>query len=120
MRAPVDDGGAALKAVYADPGFRARVKAELDRPVGVRLFNGEWRKLNLLETARAEHRHLEGQSVGALAEAAGQHPLDWMLDLSLAEDLDTIYTAVLLNSDEAAVGRMLQDPHASCRTRVRI
>lgn len=113
MQASVDDGGAALKAIYADLSFRARVKAELERPLGVRLFNGEWHKLNLLETARDENRHLEGQSVGALAEAAGQHPLDWMLDLSLSEDLDTLYTAVLLNSDEEAVGRMLCDPNAS-------
>ena len=37
-----------LKAVYADPGFRARVKAELERPAAVRLFNGEWHKLDLL------------------------------------------------------------------------
>ena len=105
--------GGALKAVYGDPDFRARVKAEIDVPAAVRLFNGEWHKLNLLEAARPENQGLEGQSVGALAEAAGQHPLDWMLDFSLSEDLDTVYTAVLLNSDEAAVGRMLRDPHAS-------
>jgi N-acyl-D-aspartate/D-glutamate deacylase len=36
-----------------------------------------------------------------------------MLDCALAEDLDTVFTAVLLNSDEDAVGRMLRDPHAS-------
>ena len=43
--------GAALKAVYADPGFRANVKADLDNPEAVCLFNGEWDKLNLLEAA---------------------------------------------------------------------
>ncbi len=105
--------GDEVKAVYADPEFRARVKAELEVPAAVRLFNGEWRKLNLLEAAMEKNRGLEGQSVGALAEAAGQDPLDWMLDFSLSENLDTVYTAVLLNSDEAAVGRMLRDPHAS-------
>ena len=37
-------------------------------------------------------------------------PLDFMLDLALEEDLDTVFSALLLNSDEAAVGRMLRHP----------
>ena len=36
-----------------------------------------------------------------------------MLDLALGGDLDPISTAVLLNSDEEAVGRMLQHPYAN-------
>jgi N-acyl-D-amino-acid deacylase len=48
--------------------------------------------------------------VGELAKADGVDPLDWMLDLALAEGLDTIFTATLLNSDEDAVGRMLNHP----------
>ena len=105
--------GAALKAVYADPGFRAGVKADLENSEAVRLFNGEWDKLNLLEAATSEYRDLEHRDLADLAAADGKHPLDWMLDCALAENLDTIFTAVLLNSDEAAVGRMLRDPHAS-------
>ena len=35
-----------------------------------------------------------------------------MLDLALAEDLRTVFTAQLLNSDEDAVGRMLNHPHS--------
>lgn len=103
----------ALKAVYADPAFRAAVKAELEVPVGVRLFNGEWHKLELLETARPETRHLEHRDMAELAAEAGTHPLDWLLDFSLAEDLAPVYTSVMLNSDEAALGRMLRDPNAS-------
>jgi N-acyl-D-aspartate/D-glutamate deacylase len=105
--------GDEVKAVFADPEFRTRVKAELEVPAAVRLFNGEWHKLNLLEAAMEKNRHLESQSVGTLAAAAGRDPLDWMFDFSLSENLDTVFTAVLLNSDEAAVGRMLRDPHAS-------
>ena len=76
--------GAALKAVYADPGFRANVKADLEGSEAVRLFNGEWDKLNLLEAATPEYRDLEHRDLAALAAAAGQHPLDWMLDCALA------------------------------------
>jgi len=35
-----------------------------------------------------------------------------MLDLALAENLDTVFSALLLNSDEKAVARLLADPHA--------
>ncbi|HJT07766.1 MAG TPA: amidohydrolase family protein, partial [Stellaceae bacterium] len=105
--------GEALKRVYADPDFRRRVAAELATPAAIRLFNGEWDKLHLLEAARPENRRHEGQSVAELARAAGQEPLDWLLDFSLSEDLDTIFIAVLLNNDEEAVGRMLRDPFAS-------
>ncbi|MCK6451655.1 MAG: amidohydrolase family protein [Alphaproteobacteria bacterium] len=102
-----------LPAIYADKQFRAAIRDELMRPAKVRLFNGEWHKLDLLEAKRPEHRALEGRSIGELAKEAGEDPLDFMLDLALAEGLDTIFTAVLLNSDEEAVGRMLNDPHAN-------
>lgn len=104
---------AKLPGIYADPGFRRAVREELKRPAKVRLFNGEWDKLNLLEVKDPKHRAMEGRPVGALAAAAGRDPLDFMLDLALAEDLDTIFTAVLLNSDEEAVGRMLRHPCAN-------
>jgi N-acyl-D-aspartate/D-glutamate deacylase len=35
-----------------------------------------------------------------------------MLDLALDDGLKTVFTAMLLNSDEDAVGRMLNDPHS--------
>ncbi len=105
--------GPALKRQLADPEFRAAVKAELDAPAGVRLFNGEWHKIELTEAARSENRHLEHRKVSELAEAAGQHPLDWMLDFAISEDLASLFTAVLLNSDEESVGRAIRDPNAS-------
>jgi N-acyl-D-amino-acid deacylase len=105
--------GDALKRVYADPEFRRRVAAELATPAAIRLFNGEWDQLRLLEAARPENRRYENHSVAELAAASGQAPLDWLLDFSLAEDLGTVYIARLLNNDEDAVGRMLRDPYAS-------
>src|SRR5262249_57860645 len=38
--------------------------------------------------------------------------LDVMLDLALSDELGTVFTALLLNSDEEAVGRMLVHPHS--------
>jgi len=105
--------GEELMRVYADLEFRRRVAEELKRPAAVRLFNGEWQKLEVVETARPENRRFEGRSIAELAASDGKAPLDWLLDFSLSESLDTVYSALLLNSDEAAVGRMLRDPNAT-------
>jgi N-acyl-D-amino-acid deacylase len=99
--------GEAYRKKLADPAFRRAVREELARPAHFRLFNGEWDKVEVVESRRAE---FEGRSIAELA--AARDPLDTMLDLALAEGLDTVFKALLLNSDEQAVGRMLRDPHA--------
>ncbi|HTT13214.1 MAG TPA: amidohydrolase family protein [Burkholderiaceae bacterium] len=104
--------GAALETVLADPRFRQGVRAELAAPSGFRLFNGEWHKVHVVEVAQERHRDLEQCSIAELAHARGKDPLDVMLDLALDEDLTTIFTAQLLNSDEEAVGRLLNHPHS--------
>ena len=80
----MEDSGEALKAVYASDAFRQAVKDELSGPAGVRLFNGEWDKIEVTETARPENRAYDQKKVAGLAEAAGKHPLDWMLDLAIS------------------------------------
>ncbi|MEO6363777.1 MAG: amidohydrolase family protein [Caldimonas sp.] len=99
--------GAALTARLADRDFRDAVRAELAAPATFRLFNDEWDKVHVVETARPEHARHEQRTIAEIARESGRDPLDTMLDLALAEDLRTVFTAQLLNSDEDAVGRML-------------
>jgi N-acyl-D-aspartate/D-glutamate deacylase len=106
----MEASGAALRRLYADASFRDNVKTELVRTRGQRLFNSEWEKVHVVEAAGPESRSLEGKSIAELAAAAGKDPLDCLLDLALAEDLGTLFTAQLLNADEAAVGRLVADP----------
>jgi len=102
--------GQAVKAVYADPAFRAAVKAELRDFRGKRLFNSEWDRLQVVEAATQANQALEGRSLAALAAERGVDPLDCLLDLGLAEDLETQFTALLLNADEDGVAPLLADP----------
>ena len=99
--------GPAYEAKLKEKGFRDAVRAELSRPAHFRLFNGQWDQVEVVESARKD---VEQHSIGELARAAGSDPLDFMLDLSLGETLDTVFNAMLLNSDEAAVGEMLRHP----------
>jgi N-acyl-D-aspartate/D-glutamate deacylase len=99
--------GAAFKDLLKTQSFREAVRNELSRPAHFRLFNGEWDKVHVVEARRKD---AEQRSIAELARAAGKDPLDAMLDLALEEDLDTVFSALLLNSDEEAVGRMLRHP----------
>ena len=104
---------AGFRALLGDAGFRANLKRDLETPIAVRLFNGEWHKLAVVQAAHSHNRHLEGVTLAEIARRESKHPLDAMLDLALAEDLDTIFTATLLNSDEDEVGRLLKDPNSA-------
>lgn len=104
---------AALRETLVDPKWRQGIRDELAAPAGVRLFNGEWDKIEVTETTKKENKHFEYRTLADIAAAEDKDPLDALLDLALSEDLETIFTAVLLNSDEDAVGKMLAHPAAS-------
>jgi N-acyl-D-aspartate/D-glutamate deacylase len=99
--------GNAFRSKLRETSFREGIRAELSRPAHFRLFNGEWSKVEVVES---RNKAFDQRNVGELAREAGKDPLDFMLDLALAEDLDTVFNAMLLNSDEEAVGRMLRHP----------
>ena len=99
--------GDAFKRKLREKEFRDALRAEIAKPAHFRLFNGEWDQVQVIQSARAE---FEQRPVAELARAAGRDPLEFMLDLALEENLDTLFNALLLNSDEAAVGRMLKHP----------
>ncbi len=104
--------GAELAAVLKRSDFRDAIRAELASPATFRLFNGEWNKVHVVEVAKAEHTHYEQQDLATIGAREGRDPLDVMLDLAIAEDLRTVFTAQLLNSDEAAVSRLLTHPYS--------
>jgi len=101
--------GDALRAMLADRGFRDAVRAELASPSNFRLFNGEWDKVEVVETSPANASY-EQRTIAEIAAVERRDPLDVMLDLALSDELRTVFTALLLNSDEEAVGRMLNHP----------
>jgi N-acyl-D-aspartate/D-glutamate deacylase len=104
--------GDAFKAMLARPEFRDAIRAELAAPATFRLFNGEWSQVQVVEVRDAVNAPLEQRTIADLAAQSGRDPLDVMFDLALSEDLDTVFTATLLNSDEPAVARMLNHPNS--------
>ena len=100
-----------VRRILASKELRENVKKELAVRAR-RMFNGHWHQMFVAQTAKPENRHMEARSVQDLAAEAGKHPFDFALDLALEENLDTLFTATLLNSDDDAVGRMMLDPNS--------
>ena len=101
------------RKLLLDPSFRSNIRSELTQPAAVRLFNGEWEKLKVLEVIHDKNRRFEGKSILEITDKTGEDPLDFLLNLSLEEDLGTTFLSVLLNSDEDAVRRLLTHPFSS-------
>lgn len=105
--------GEKYRSMLNDTSFRDSVRAEISGPpVATRLFNGQWDKVYVENVGRPENSKWQQTTVADMARATGAEPLDAMLDLALAEDLDTEFSALLLNSDETAVGALLRHPHS--------
>ncbi len=104
--------GKALEQVLRDASFRKAVKDEIASPAVFRLFNGEWNKVHITESTTRKFREFEQKPLDIVAKAHGKDCLDFMLDVALDEELNTVFTAMLLNSDEQAVGRMLNHPNS--------
>ncbi|MBC7438116.1 MAG: amidohydrolase family protein [Bdellovibrionales bacterium] len=104
--------GEALKQALASKAFRDGVRAELAASATFRLFNNEWDKVQVVEVILSANAAYEQRTVADIAREQSRDPLDVMLDLAIAEDLRTVFTAQLLNSDEQAVGRMLNHAHS--------
>jgi len=104
--------GDPYKSILREKAFRDTVRAEIARPATFRLFNGEWDKVCVERAKLPKHGKWNQETIADIARETGADPLDAMLDLAIEEDLDTEFSALLLNSDEQAVGEMLRHPHS--------
>ena len=92
------------KAIYADPEFRAAFR---ERGFRGSLAQG-WE--NAVVSSHPPDPSLEDRNVSELAAERGVHPVDLVLDLSLASNLETRVRMGLLNTDEDTVAELLSDP----------
>jgi N-acyl-D-aspartate/D-glutamate deacylase len=89
-------------AAYADPEWRRRAALELEVAVSA----PRWNRWSVGESRR--HPELVGRVVADAAATAGVAPLDYVLDLSLEEELATRFDIVLANGEEDEVRALLQ------------
>ena len=111
---PILQGADAEKLrAYRDPEIRAKLRAEVEAPLGPdSTFSKRWDLMIVEEPKRPENRGLAGRSVADIAKSRGQDPLDAFLDLAVEEDLDTGFSLGETNTDTEAVAQILGSPYA--------
>jgi N-acyl-D-amino-acid deacylase len=100
-------------AAYQDPEIRAKLREEVEAPLGPdSTFSKRWDLMTVEEPVLSKHRGLRGQHIAAIAKAQGKHPLDAFLDLAVEENLATVFSLGEINMDTEAVAQILGSPYA--------
>ena len=98
---------------YQDPAIRAKLREEVDAPLGPdSTFSKRWDLMIVEETKLAKNRALDGKHIAEIAQAQGKHPMDAFLDLAVEESLETVYSLGEINMDTEAVAQILGSPYA--------
>jgi N-acyl-D-aspartate/D-glutamate deacylase len=98
---------------YGNPEVRAKLRAEVDAPIGPdSTFSKRWDLMIVDEPQLPKNRALAGQNIAAIAAAQGKHPMDAFLDLAVEEDLSTVFSLGEINMDTDAVAQILGSPYA--------
>jgi len=91
-------------ALYAQEDWRRRAAADLEAQWGPLLDAGQ-----VAESTR--HAHLiDGPTLGEMAAADGRTTVDVMVELALAEDLQTRFRVAVVNDDDDQIAELLQHP----------
>jgi len=102
------------KKVLKTKELRKEMKKELSDPKRIRLFNDNWSEVIVRNVTNKSYKALEGKNLKEIGEEKGIHPFDWLLDHSLSEDgMETEFIVYLLNTDKAAVGRLLKSDNTT-------
>jgi len=98
---------------YTNPAIRAKLREEVDAPLGPdSTFSKRWDLMFVEEPKLARNRGLAGKHIAEIATAKGQHPLDAFLDLAVEENLETVFSLGEINMDTEAVAQILGSPYA--------
>jgi N-acyl-D-amino-acid deacylase len=103
---PASEDHGELRKILADPAFRKAFRETLATPAQGRVFAGRWEWV-IITRPSAANADLAGRSVAEVAAERGLDPLDFFLDLGLAENFETFYTLFLLNIEQDGVAELI-------------
>jgi N-acyl-D-aspartate/D-glutamate deacylase len=95
------------RELFRDPGFRGEFRASVGQSA---LFTGDASPLRVHAVHSPAFASVVGQTVAAMARAAGKDAVDAFFDLALADDLKTRFTVAIVNTDAAAVAEIFTHP----------
>jgi N-acyl-D-aspartate/D-glutamate deacylase len=97
-------------ALYKTTEFRNAFREELKGKGGV-VFTGQWDRLSVVKVARPENEVLINKTIEEVATLQGKDPVDALLDLVVAENLETGFLFAATNTNPEAVQELITNPH---------
>jgi len=97
-----------LKAAFRDPSFRERFRGDLRNPKPGTVFQGNWERILVTAPVKPENAGLADHTVAEIARETGRDPLDAMLDLGLAENLNTGFVGRFFNAIDEGVEPLIK------------
>ncbi len=100
-------------AAYRDAATRAKLRAEVEAPIGPdSTFSKRWDLMIVEEPHLTQNRGLRGRNIADIAKVQGKEPVDAFLDLAVEEQLETVFSLGEINMDTEAVAQILGSPYA--------
>ncbi len=96
--------------IFRDPEARQKLRYEAVENHFRSRFSRRWDLVYMIKAAFPKNKPLEGKSVAEIARMQNKEALDAFLDLSLEENLDTLFQTSSNNGDEKAVAEILKSP----------
>ncbi len=93
-----------MKKEYADPGFRDEFRANLS----LKVARPDLRRMRVEEVHQPELKPLEGKPLTQIAQERGLDLIDALLDLAVADGLQTRFTDMPMSED--GMDSLLSDP----------
>ncbi len=100
-----DKSKEAQSAIYRDVSFRNAFREDLKRPASF----GNWERITVHEVGNPALKTLEGKSIAEIAAEQGKDGVDAMLDLVLADDLETELTMKSFNTRADRMAELLNN-----------
>lgn len=94
-------------ANLADPACRERLRAE---PLKVMFIDGI-EDTRLHQTNDVRYKWFEGRTIGEIAEATRQHPVDVVCDMVVADDLATVFHATQFDTTLEGIKALIDNPY---------
>lgn len=88
-------------AVLADPDARRRLDEDAHNPASPMHNMARWATFTVDQVRNESLRHYRGRTVGDIAEEEGKSPFDTMIDIAVADDLQTYFMPMAMGTDDA-------------------
>ncbi len=98
------------KEIFRDPEVRRKLRYEAVEEKRPSRFSRRWDLVYLIKAVLPKNKPLEGKSVAEIARLQQRDVIDAFLDLSLEEELETLFQTSSNNGDENAVAEILKSP----------